>query len=521
MVVTNGFQLKWNDRGSGGIHNGAFYRPNAPSGFWPIGDYGQSHYGTPSGPIIVLKALVPGALAHPAYYIKIWADHGSGSKRDGSFWLPVPHSGYVCMSVVAQSGYGTPSTNEIMCVRSDLTGKGSIGGFVWDDSRTGAKNDFGSWLIAGNDNCLTTGAFVGVTSHDRNAAVAHRSDLTKCLNLATLKTPAPPTLQELDAIIQKFGPKVHFHSEEKYVMASVEWFLKRAQLITKVSGSKTQATMVNLPQGAENGTKFQLVLTGRSTSLLSRLGDLSTAKAYVHAKSLPFSTDLQFWFFYAYNGPGTARFKSLAFDTTVHAGNPSMAPLGEHEGDWEHVTIRIGNSNRQIEKVYFSQHSGGVWVLPQHLERDGNKIIVYSSKNGHASYPNPGGHYTEHRKYAKAYTLGFGLEFWLRNDCNKGRSIDCSEKYELVSADNFGTWKTAEPKWLYFYGRWGKSTSQVTLSRHSIQGIIEAVAGPIMGSALSSLMVTDIATHIAATYQKEDQDGPVAPIGKDCWNGSE
>ncbi len=86
------------------------------------------------------------------------------------------------MGVVAQSGYEKPSTNEIICVRSDLTGQGHIGSSVWDDSGTGADRDFGSWLIAGNDNCLVTGAFVGVASHNSNDALAQRSDPLTCLD---------------------------------------------------------------------------------------------------------------------------------------------------------------------------------------------------------------------------------------------------------------------------------------------------------------------------------------------------
>ena len=42
--------------------------------------------------------------------------------------------------------------------------------------------------------------------------------------------------------------------------------------------------------------------------------NLATAKAYVHAYWKPGMrwTDLQFWFFYAYNGPGTAHRRLLS-----------------------------------------------------------------------------------------------------------------------------------------------------------------------------------------------------------------
>jgi len=59
-------------------------------------------------------------------------------------------------------------------------------------------------------------------------------------------------------------------------------------------------------------------------------------------------TDLQFWFFSAYNGYGTIRFGSLVMDKVEHQADINLAPLGEHWADWEYAGIRIDNATKEL-----------------------------------------------------------------------------------------------------------------------------------------------------------------------------
>jgi hypothetical protein len=147
-----GFERVWWDKGSGGRHDGAYYRPIAPYGYHILGHYGQRGYGKPHGKVIVVKAIdgMQGsstALKHPRGYTKIWGDHGSGANEDGAFWWPIPQPGYTCLGVVATQGYREPSTDEVMCVRNDLVVSAKAGNWIWNDKNTGANRDFGSWEI--------------------------------------------------------------------------------------------------------------------------------------------------------------------------------------------------------------------------------------------------------------------------------------------------------------------------------------------------------------------------------------
>ena len=325
----------------------------------------------------------------------------------------------------------------------------------------------------------------------------------------------PPTRSELDSLIKKYAPVVYFHPDEQYLMTSVEWFLARANLVDQ-SGNRTQATLDNLPLGEETEGKYHLELQNEA----ARAGDLSVAKAYVHALPNPdpasrdLSIHLQYWFFYAYNGPGTARVKTLAADTTLQSGNPSLAPLGEHEGDWEQVTVQIDNASRAVEQVYFSQHSGGHWVQASELEREGDQIVVFASRNGHASYPHAGENYSEHRKYTAGLT---GLEFFLRNDTGRGKRLDCAQAHELISADYLETDKPVCPRWLGYRNRWGTSKS-ANLTQQSVDEVFRAVLGPVVGSLFSISPLGMLSSALLAHFVKEDQDGPTAIATKGCWD---
>ncbi len=61
----------------------------------------------------------------------------------------------------------------------------------------------------------------------------------------------------------------------------------------------------------------------------------------------------------------------------------------DHQGDWEHVTMRFEND--KIIGVHFARHEEPVNFLPvDQLRTLGDKVIVFSAKGTHASYPTPG-----------------------------------------------------------------------------------------------------------------------------------
>jgi hypothetical protein len=83
------------------------------------------------------------------------------------------------------------------------------------------------------------------------------------------------------------------------------------------------------------------------------------------ASSLPGARDLQYWFFYPFNGPGRMR---VQFGE-VHDATSSLAPLGDYYGDWEMVILRFDSTTydkigldtkahalEQIKRIIWRKH---------------------------------------------------------------------------------------------------------------------------------------------------------------------
>lgn len=333
------------------------------------------------------------------------------------------------------------------------------------------------------------------------------SDLTQCLSR-----------EDLQHAIETYGPVLKFHPNEIYNMCSVEAFLQHAKLHDKDTGVDiNHPTGAQLPTGKSNNGRYWLILEDAYKG-----GDLTTAKAYVRAYWKPGMsyTDLQFWFFYAYNGPGTAHINGLVFDTIAHTGNPSLAPLGEHFGDWECCMIRIDNNSKQMTGAWLSQHGSGQMFnasqLNQFQRATSNQIAVYSSLNGHAVYAQPGSHYTEHHKYPDP-GIPAGIEFFLRNDtADSGKSLDCAKNYQIISAEWLGS-LFPEPQWVNYPYRWGPEGAVTHLKPATVCEILNAALGWL--SYISGPILQVIAGYILSIYVKDDVNGPEGPKTKSTWTG--
>lgn len=221
---------------------------------------------------------------------------------------------------------------------------------------------------------------------------------------------ARPTLQE---VVERFAPEVRLHPEERYFPASVSWFLERAQKTRAGLGEKLGLSFYHIPDDERRDE--------------TRAGDLESAETYVHIRELgedKEGMDIQYWFFYPYNGP-------------LIPGPVN----GAHEGDWEHITVRLERSWRRIKQIYYAAHDDeGRWFLPKQIQfQDGTHPVVYSARYGHASYPTPG---LKSRGYLPADRVADGGEVW-----QTWRSL-------RVIADPIGP--RPDIDWLSFEGHWGR-----------------------------------------------------------------
>lgn len=245
---------------------------------------------------------------------------------------------------------------------------------------------------------------------------------------------------EVEYIEAKFLPILHLHSEDNYKPSLVSWYLKRVHMRFDKRGGTDPGTF--LPKGSirqnnilnqsyngqssggETKSNFFLQIPNDGDEMITRNGDISQFSCYVHIVPGRNPLEIQYWFFYPYNGDVA----------------PGPAESG-HEGDWEHITVRLKENEKEIDQIYYAaHHQEGKWYVAEgNISRDG-RPVVYSAKHTHASYPKPG-----------RYDRGI-----LPDDVtdDQGYTIDYNAQYAWLSMDAVS--RNSIHNWVFFSGRWGE-----------------------------------------------------------------
>lgn len=155
VTMTSSYDWVWDDEGSGARRSVAVWAPKPQGNLYPVGQFASPRGTNPNGKrASILVGQNPNthpakaAVARPREYIFVSDDKGSGGKNDGSFWRPVPPSGYVAIGDVAVKSYNMPNKSDIWCVREDLASQGKyLGSSIWDDGGSGAARDTSLWSI--------------------------------------------------------------------------------------------------------------------------------------------------------------------------------------------------------------------------------------------------------------------------------------------------------------------------------------------------------------------------------------
>ncbi|CAM8939431.1 unnamed protein product [Rhodiola kirilowii] len=490
----------------------SFYRPaEIPKGFFSLGHYCQPNDRPLRGFLLLARELVTSksqsdsdrsnvfdgpALMRPVGYSLIWSSDSSGH---GYIWLPTPPTGYKAMGFVVSSNLDEPSVEEVRCVRADLTESCKIDEMIFSSGSGNGAIEV--WTMRPcRRGMYATGVSVGTFFCGKDM------DSDAYENLACLKNGNPalsgmPSLDQVHALIKHYGPTVYFHPDEIYLPSSVSWFFKNGAVLCRDKDSKGQPIDCAgscLPGGGLNDGECWIDLpSGEEKRDNIKRGNLESAELYVHVKSALGGTftDIAMWIFCPFNGPSTLKVGLMSI---------AMNKIGQHIGDWEHFTLRINNFTGELWGIYFSEHSGGGWVDASELEFiQHNKAIVYSSRNGHASFPHAG-----------TYLQGPGnLGIGLRNDTDKSKySIDSSSKYQIVAAECLGEGVIQEPLWLQYMREWGPTI--VYDSTEEIQKIISVL--PIYFRMTVENIIFDLFPN-----ELYGEEGPTGPKEKDNWYGDE
>ncbi|KAL1552690.1 hypothetical protein AAHA92_13458 [Salvia divinorum] len=305
----------------------------------------------------------------------------------------------------------------------------------------------------------------------------------------------------MEAWFRAYAPYVNLHPDDEYLPSSVDWFFSNGALLYKKGEESQPARIepggVNLPKGGDpNDGLYWLDLPGdkEARDKVSH-GDIASAEAYVHFKPGVLNgtfTDIQVWMFYPYNGHATAK---IGFIDKVPLGK-----VGEHVGDWEHVTMRVRNVDGVLDRVYFSQHSGGKWVdasLLQFRNQTVKRFTWYVSRNGHAGNSEEG-----------LFLQGPGNDVGIRNDWDiSDKVVDTGARFVVVASDGEAV---EEPPWLSYERKWGPTQKYDTAAE--VRDARKLLPGKLKEALDNLVKVID---------QVFGKDGPTGPKSKTYWTGDE
>ncbi|XP_028799758.1 uncharacterized protein LOC114755061 isoform X1 [Neltuma alba] len=504
------FKKVWTTfEGGAGNAGATFFEPaSIPEGFFMLGCYAQPNSKPLFGWVLVAKvansSAENAALAEPVDYTLVWTSKSLDIKQDntGYVWLPTPPDGYKAVGHVVTTSPEKPSLDRIRCVRSDLTDQTETHSWIWGPGKS--NSDSGGFNVYNTRPTIRGITAAGVpagTFLAQNGATNGNTLSIACLKNTKLESfSSMPNLSQAEALMEAYAPLMYLHPAEKYLPSSVKWYFTNGALLY-TRGEESNPVAIdpsgsNLPQGGENDGAYWMDLPVDKTSKERvKRGDLQSFQAYLHIKPMLGATftDISIWIFYPFNGPSTAK--------VVLIDSIPLGQIGEHIGDWEHLTLRISNFNGGLNSVYFSQHSGGQWVDAPELEfQPGkNKPVAYSSLNGHALYSKPG------LVLQGTKTIG------IRNDTAKSEKlVDLGRGFEVVAGEYLGSAVT-EPAWLNYMRKWGPNIS------YKIEEELDKVEKLLPGNLRSGFQKL----QDSLPNELFGEEGPTGPKLKSSWSGDE
>ncbi|CAL0326327.1 unnamed protein product [Lupinus luteus] len=500
VTQSSAFNKVWSTLDGGLDNKGVtiFEPKNIPEGFYMLGSYSQPNNKALYGWVLVAKDVSSNTtkptLKQPSDYTLVWNTQSLKINQEGHayVWLPIAPNGYKSVGHVVTTTPDKPSLDKIRCVREDLTDQSEQYSLIW------SNNGFFVYDVRpSNRGTQAPGVHVG-TFVAQTIETATNLSISSLKNINSTRLSSMPNLQQIDAIMKLYSPLLILHPDEEFYPSSVNWFFSNGALLyTKGQESKPiriETNGTNLPQGGNNDGEYWIDLpVDNENKDRVRKGDLKSARCYVHVKPMYGSTftDLALWAFYPFNGAARAKFKFIK--------NIELGKIGEHVGDWEHVTLRVSNFNGQLWQMYFSQHSKGTWLDASQLEfKVGNKPNAYSTLHGHASYPHVG------------LTLQGKDGVGVKDDTEQSIFVFNLATYELISAEYLGP-AVIEAPWLDFNKKWGPSIE------YDLEKELDKVRSKLPGP-LKSLI-----DKIIKILPKEvlGEEGPTGPKLKNNWSGDE
>lgn len=259
--------------------------------------------------------------------------------------------------------------------------------------------------------------------------------------------PLPFSSAQRDMLVKKYAPELRFHKEEKYFPLDVNDFLPFVELrnnkheIVLPLGQVTKEKLAQYRGPEHSDYYLNIVKKENYTGKKPDTNGLIHVRGYANFIPTPDGARIQYHFFYPYNGPFQIGKLPARVDKAINLFTQETV-IGEHEGDWEHITVNVTGSNPDnltLKDIYYARHrpsqDGGFESKPELVE--GTHPVVYPSKWGHASHPH---HRDRHANQDATSSNGPRWKMW-----------------EDIVVTGSKEAPAPEASWLAFSGRWGGS----------------------------------------------------------------
>lgn len=172
-----------------------------------------------------------------------------------------------------------------------------------------------------------------------------------------------------DTLLARYAPLVLLHPTEPAMPASTDWLIARAEL-EPAPGPRPRVLAASILGLLSWPRPVEDPAARLHPAASDHAGARNPRHWVVYGHVFPAQGGgvvLQYWFFYAFN---------------------DAYGLFDHEGDWEHVAVKLGPSLAP-EGAWYARHYDshpGVWFDWGALSREGDHPVVLSGRGTHASY---------------------------------------------------------------------------------------------------------------------------------------
>ena len=210
-----------------------------------------------------------------------------------------------------------------------------------------------------------------------------------------------PAMAALEALARRWAPRLYLHDQEAWMPSNIDDYLANSAMVARPEseelvhpfGALTRSTIGALP--AEEQHYFL------KPNLRAKQGGNGVCYAYPRWNFDGRVLDITYLFFYGYSGnlPG------------MTAAGASNLRIGNHDGDWERLTVRLSSDGSDLYGIYYAAHRAqdGVWQTGQvgdparailggprgameaHNPRSGYMLegthpVAFSARETHATY---------------------------------------------------------------------------------------------------------------------------------------